>query len=71
MDVQEGHEPRHKTITGPFEDGQEDGQEGRSNGKSDEPAFENVGHEHPRGGLVETVLLLEDEGLIDGEGEGG
>ncbi len=65
MDAQERHQPRHEAVTGPAEDGKEASQERRADGEADEPALEQVCHEELGRGLVEAVLLLENEGLID------
>jgi hypothetical protein len=72
--VQEAHEPRHEAVAGPGEDPEEAGEERRADGRSDRPALERVCDEEPRRGLVEAVLLLEDERLVPFErkrGNGG
>ena len=70
-DEEEGHEPGDESVSGPLEDSEERGEEGRADDEANRPGLEEVGDEEAAGRLVEAVLLLENEGLVDGEGEGG
>ena len=67
--LQESHEPRHKAVTCPLEDGEERGEEWRADDKSDAPALEKVCDEEAWGNLVEPMLLFEDKRLVGREGE--
>lgn len=67
--VQECHEPGNEAVACPLEHGEEAGKEGRADGESDCPALDQIGDEEGARGLVETMLLFEDEGLVVGERE--
>ena len=61
------HEPRDEAVPGPLEHVEKDGEEGTADGEREEPALEEVGDIQRRRGLVEAMLLLEDERLVDRE----
>lgn len=63
--IHEAHQPRDKSIPGPLEDVEERREEGCANNNSQHPAFKKICYKQPRRCLVETVLLFEDEGVID------
>ena len=65
--LQERHQKRNETVTSPLEDFQECGKERCTKCESDQPAFDGVRDEQPRGHLVKPVLFLENESLICGE----
>lgn len=69
--AQEGHEPRDEAVPRPAEDPEEAGEERGADDEADEPALQQVGDEERGRSFVESVLLLEDKGLVDGEREGG
>jgi hypothetical protein len=66
---QEPHQPRHEPVARPLEDPDERGQERRTEREADEETLEQVRDEEFGRRLVEAVFLLEDEGLVEREGE--
>ena len=61
---QKHHDPGYETVTGPLEDIEEGSKNGSTNSYAESPAFQHVRKVQRRGGLVETMLLLEDEGFV-------
>jgi hypothetical protein len=66
---QEHHNPRYEAVTSPLKDIEESGKKGSTKNYAKSPAFQNVGKVEGECGLIETVLLLEYEGLIQAQGQ--
>jgi hypothetical protein len=67
---QEHHEPRYEAIASPFKDIEKSGKKGSTKNYAKSPAFQHVDKVEGECGLIETMLLLEDEGLIQAKGQG-
>jgi hypothetical protein len=61
---QKYHDPRYEAVTSPLKDIEECGKSGGTNDYAESPTFQYVCKKQGEGGLVKTVLLLKDEGLI-------
>lgn len=60
----ESHQPWNKSIPRPLEDVKECSEEWGTKDEGEEPALDEIGNEQARSGLIEPVLLLENEGAV-------
>jgi hypothetical protein len=70
VNSQEHHEPRYETVASPLKNIEEGGKKGSTKNYAQSPAFQHVGKVEGECGLIETMLLLEDEGLIQAKRQG-
>lgn len=63
-DLQKHHDPGYKTVAGPLNDIQKGRQNGGAQNYTKSPAFQHICKVEGKCGLIETMLFLEDEGLI-------